>query len=216
MSVIDILGPVMVGPSSSHTLGALRIARFAYKFIGGMPEDVHFILHGSFAESAMGHGTDKALLAGVLGMREDDENIKNACEIAKKVGVRYSIEYGDLGDVHPNTVLMEIKKGGKIYRIMGSSIGGGEIRIVRINDVDCNISWEYNTLVLVMKDIPGALAHILKTITKNITNLYMRRVNALEGKAITIIETDEVIPKKDLKNVADCEYVYELFYIRRD
>jgi len=216
MAILDVLGPVMVGPSSSHTLGALRIARFAYKFSGGIPDKVRFTLHGSFAETHKGHGTDKALLAGILGMRADDERIKNAYEIADKLGVKYEFAQDDLGDVHPNTVLIETWRGEKEYRIMGSSIGGGKIRIFRIKDVECDIDWEYNTLVLVMRDTPGAMAKILKNITKNIANLYMRRVNAAENKAIGIIETDENLPKEDLRKVKDCEYVYELFYIPRD
>ncbi len=216
MAILDVLGPVMVGPSSSHTLGALRIARFAYKFSGGIPEKVKFTLHGSFAETHKGHGTDKALLAGILGMRADDERIKDAYKIADKLGVEYEFAQDDLGDVHPNTVLIETWKGGKSYNVMGSSIGGGEIRIVRIRDVECDIDWEYNTLVLVMKDKPGAMAGILKRITKNIANLYMRRVNAAENRAIGIIEIDENLPKEDLKRVGECDYVYELFYIPRD
>ena len=216
MAILDVLGPVMVGPSSSHTLGALRIARFAYKFSGGIPDKVRFTLHGSFAETHKGHGTDKALLAGILGMRADDERIKNAYEIADKLGVKYEFAQDDLGDVHPNTVLIETWRGEKEYRIMGSSIGGGKIRIIRIKDVECDIDWEYNTLVLVMRDTPGAMAKILKNITKNIANLYMRRINAAENKAIGIIETDENLPKEDLRKVKDCEYVYELFYIPRD
>ena len=216
MAILDVLGPVMVGPSSSHTLGALRIARFAYKFSGGIPDKVRFTLHGSFAETHKGHGTDKALLAGILGMRADNERIKDAYEIADKLGVKYEFTQDDLGDVHPNTVLIETWKGEKDYNVMGSSIGGGEIRIVRIKDVECNIGWEYNTLVLVTKDKPGAMARILKRITKNIANLYMRRVNAAENKAISIIEIDENLPKGDLKRVKECDYVYELFYIPRD
>jgi len=216
MAILEVLGPVMVGPSSSHTLGALRIARFAYKFSGGIPDKVRFTLHGSFAETHKGHGTDKALLAGILGMRADDERIKNAYEIADKLGVKYEFAQDDLGDVHPNTVLIETWKGEKNYNVMGSSIGGGNIRIIRIKDVECNIGWEYNTLVLVMKDKPGAMARILKRITKNIANLYMRRVNAAENRAIGIIETDENLPKEDLERVKECDYVYELFYIPRD
>ncbi len=216
MAILDVLGPVMVGPSSSHTLGALRIARFAYKFSGGIPEEVRFTLHGSFAETLKGHGTDKALLAGILGMRPNDERIKDAYEIADKLGVKYEFAQEDLGEVHPNTVLIETWKGGKIYNVMGSSIGGGEIKIVRIKDVECDIAWEYNTLVLVMKDKVGVMSKILKNITRNIVNLYMRRVNAAENIAIGIIETDENLPKEDLKKVKECDYVYELFYIPRD
>lgn len=216
MAILDVVGPVMVGPSSSHTLGALRIARFAYIFAGGVPDEVRFILHGSFAETHMGHGTDKALLAGIMGMLPDDENIKRAHEIAKERGLKYEILDGDLGEVHPNTVLIEMKRGERECSIMGSSIGAGEIRIVRINDVECNIGWEYNTIVIAMMDVKGSLAEVLKSITKNIANLYMRRVNAMENRAVGIIELDEDLPPEDLERLRKNRYVFEAYYIPRD
>ncbi len=113
MSLLDVVGPVMVGPSSSHTLGALRIARFVYKFAGSTPDEVEFVLHGSFAETGSGHGTYRALLAGIMGMRPDDERIRNALEIAGKISLHYRFTVEDLGDVHPNTILVRFVKDGR-------------------------------------------------------------------------------------------------------
>ncbi len=216
MSLLDVVGPVMVGPSSSHTLGALRIARFAYKFIGEMPESVNFVLHGSFAETWKGHGTDKALLAGIMGMHPWDERIREAYIIAKNSGLKYKFTFEDLGEVHPNTVLIDAAKNSKTYRIMGSSIGGGEIRIIMINNVSCEISWEYNTMLTVIRDVPGALERILRNLTVNISNLYLRRTNALGKIATVIIETDEEIPPDDRKKISENPCVMDCYYVRRD
>ncbi len=216
MSLLDVVGPVMVGPSSSHTLGALRIARFAYKFIGEMPESVNFVLHGSFADTWKGHGTDKALLAGIMGMHPWDERIREAHTIAKNRNLRYKFTFDDLGEVHPNTVLIDAVKNGKNYRIMGSSIGGGEIRITMINEVPCEISWEYNTMLVVIRDVPGSLEKILRDLSVNISNLYLRRTNALEKIATVIIETDEEVSLEDREKVSENSCVLECYYIRRD
>ncbi len=216
MSIREILGPVMVGPSSSHTLGALRIARFAYKFGGGVPDEVVFTLHGSFAETHRGHGTDRALIAGILGIKPDDERIKEALSIAKRKGLKYRIKDGDLGEVHPNTVLIYFKKDGKKYSIMGSSIGGGEIRIIKINDVNCGLEWEYNTVVITMKDVSGALAEVLRCIPQNIANLYMRRVNAVDKRAVALVEIDEPLSTYTFEKLKENRFVYEAYYIPRD
>ena len=216
MGLLDIIGPVMVGPSSSHTLGALRIARFAYKFMGGIPESVDFVLHGSFAETWKGHGTDKALLAGIMGMHPWDERIRDAHIIAKSKDLKYRFTFGDLGEVHPNTVLIEAIKEGRTYRVMGSSIGGGEIRIIEINDVSCDISWEYNTILVIIRDVQGSLEKILRNLSVNISNLYLRRTNAIAKIATVIIETDDEIPREDRDKIISNPCVRECYYIRRD
>ncbi len=216
MSIREILGPVMVGPSSSHTLGALRIARFAYKFGGGVPDEVVFVLHGSFAETHRGHGTDRALVAGIMGIKPDDEKIKKALIIAKRKGLKYEIKGSDLGEVHPNTVLINFKRNNKRYSIMGSSIGGGEIKIIKINDVNCELTWEHNTVVISMKDVSGALAEVLRCIPQNIANLYMRRVSAVNKRAVALVEIDEPLSTKIFEKLKKNRFVYEVYYIPRD
>ncbi|OQY09139.1 MAG: L-serine ammonia-lyase, iron-sulfur-dependent, subunit beta [Marinitoga sp. 4572_148] len=214
MSMLDVVGPVMVGPSSSHTLGALKIARFAYKLIEGKPDEVEFYLHGSFSQTYLGHGTDRALIAGVLGLKEDDYDIKNAYKLAEKNNLKYKFIKSDLGDVHPNTVLIRLKKGNKINEIQGASIGGGAIKITKINGVDCDLSGDYNTLIVVNKDIKGALGNILNIIQVNVANLYLKRTNILEGRALTILELDE--KPSNLNELENLECVIKYFYVGSD
>ncbi|AEH51936.1 L-serine ammonia-lyase, iron-sulfur-dependent subunit beta [Pseudothermotoga thermarum] len=211
MKLTEILGPVMIGPSSSHTLGAMRIARFVNKLLGYIPKKVEFILHGSFAKTGFGHGTDKALAAGMLGMNYDDERVKDAITIAKERGFDFRFFKKDLGDVHPNTVLIKVLD--TAQEIEGCSVGGGAIRITRINGVKCDISWEYDTLVILNKDKPGVLSRITTLIKANIANLYLRRISFLEEKALTIIELDGSVDISELKKL-DC--VLECYFVPRD
>ncbi|SHH46421.1 L-serine ammonia-lyase, iron-sulfur-dependent subunit beta [Thermosipho atlanticus] len=214
MNLLKVLGPVMVGPSSSHTLGALKIARFVYKLIGGVPDEVTFILHGSFSKTYKGHGTDRALLAGIIGLRQDNPEIKNAYEIAKNFGLKFHFKLEDLGDVHPNTVKIKVKRDNVFHEIEGSSIGGGDIKITFIDSVPCELSWDYDTLVIVNKDAPSALKSILATIKVNVANLYLRRINLLQEKALTIIELDE--PIENIEEIKSLPSVFECYFIRRD
>jgi L-serine dehydratase len=214
MSMLDVVGPVMVGPSSSHTLGALKIARFAYKLLGKIPEKVDFFLHGSFSTTYHGHGSDKALLAGIMGYREYDYEIRNAYEIAKRNKLVFNFIKADLGDVHPNTILIKISDNGKIYKIRGASIGGGSIEINEINGVQCSLNWNFDTLILVAEDRQGILEKMLKVIHVNIANLYLRRVGALNNKSVTILELDSKPDNFDeLKSIS---YIHEYYYIERD
>ncbi|KLO23158.1 MULTISPECIES: L-serine ammonia-lyase, iron-sulfur-dependent subunit beta [unclassified Marinitoga] len=214
MSMLDVVGPVMVGPSSSHTLGALKIARFAYKLFGEKPDNVEFFLHGSFSKTYLGHGTDRALIAGILGLREYDYEIKNAYDLAKRKNLKYKFIEADLGDVHPNTLLIRMKKGDKMNEVQGSSIGGGSIKITKINGVDCDLSGDYNTLIIVNKDVKGALENILKLIQVNVANLYLKRTNILEGRALTILELDE--KPTNFNELENLECVIKYFYVGSD
>ncbi len=214
MSLLDVVGPVMVGPSSSHTLGALKIARFMHKLINRIPQRVVFYLHGSFSETYLGHGTDKALLAGIMGLKEDDYAIKKAYELAEEKGLSFSFVKKDLGEVHPNTVMIEAQKDKTVNRIMGSSVGGGAIEIVNINGVSCNIRGDYHTLIVVNKDIRGALASILLTIKSNVANLYLKRTDILKKLALTIIELDE--EPQNLLELDTLDCVVKWFYVRSD
>jgi L-serine dehydratase len=214
MGMLDVVGPVMVGPSSSHTLGALKIARFVYKLINGIPDEVEFHLHGSFAQTYLGHGTDRALIAGVLGLREDDYEIKNAYDLANKKNLKFKFIKTDLGDVHPNTVLIRAKKNDRINEVQGVSIGGGAIKITKINGVDCDLSGDYNTLIIVNRDVKGALENILRVVHVNVANLYLKRTSILEGRSLTILELDEKPDNlEDLDNI-DC--VIKYFYVGSD
>lgn len=143
LGIFDIVGPIMIGPSSSHTAGSARIGFACSRLIKGTVKSVRFDLHGSFAKTYKGHGTDRALLAGVMGIREDSEDLRRAFEIAEERGISYHYQEADLGDVHPNTVRIFVTEtDGRTIELTGSSIGGGNIRIISINGVPLTISGE--------------------------------------------------------------------------
>lgn len=213
-SAFDILGPVMIGPSSSHTAGAARLGKIAQIIAGGSKtiEKVNFILHGSFSKTYKGHGTDKALVAGILGMDPWDSRIRNSFELAKNDDLKFEFTGMDLGDVHPNTVKFVIdKKDNTKIEIMGSSIGGGNIKIIEINGQSMDFSGSYPTLIIYHKDIPGMISKISTIIYQSNINIAFLKVYR-SGKGVSasmIFETDNVVPDelineiKLLKNVKD-------------
>ena len=160
-SIFDVMGPIMIGPSSSHTAGAARIGRLAKKICGKDFTKVVFHLHGSFAKTYMGHGTDKALVAGALGMLPDDENLRDSFEIAKKRNVNYSFEEVDLGDVHPNSVKVEMfYEDGRVSYVIGSSIGGGNIKIIDIDGLKIDFTNAFPTLILKYNEQKGIISFV--------------------------------------------------------
>ncbi len=160
-TLFDVIGPVMIGPSSSHTAGAVRIGYLAGKIFGERPDKVTFRLYNSFAKTGRGHGTDKGLLGGVLGYDVDNENIKNACNEADKLGISYNFEYREDYTRHPNSVdiILENSSIGKMT-ISGISAGAGEVAITRINGYKFNINGDYDTLILIYKDKPGMIYRV--------------------------------------------------------
>lgn len=199
LSVFDIIGPNMIGPSSSHTAGALKIAKVAYQLAPIPLKKVTFILYGSFAKTYRGHGTDRALVAGMLGMNEEDERIKDAFEHAKVNGLHYEFEIGDDTHIkHPNTVdiKMEDDRGNNVT-ITGSSIGGGAISIDKVNNMEVFFNGEYHTLIISHQDKAGVAGYITKALGDYDINIaYMRIYREQKGKlASTIIEADEPICK---------------------
>ncbi|WP_041078064.1 L-serine ammonia-lyase, iron-sulfur-dependent subunit beta [Thermotoga caldifontis] len=213
MGLLQVLGPVMVGPSSSHTLGAMRIARFARKFSSSLPREVVFLLHGSFAKTADGHGTKKALLAGILDLDYDDERIVESYELARRLGLKFSFESVDLRDVHPNTVRIRFLSD-EWHEIEGCSIGGGSIKITRVDEVECELGWNYDTLIILNKDEPGALMKILSCIEANIANLYLRRINMLQQLAVAILELDE--SRYDAEKLGKLDVVLKHYFVPKD
>ncbi len=213
MSLSDVCGPVMIGPSSSHTLGALRIARFVHNLLGRTPEKVHFHLHASFARTYRGHGTDRALLGGIMGLNEDDPSVRDALTSAKANGLEFAFQPDDLGETHPNTVRIEAWFGSLYQDVWGASIGAGMIRITRINGVECLLSAMYPTLIIINRDTPRALGKILECIEINVANLYLRRINKLMNTALTIAELDEPFSPIKLHHLASLDVVEEAHYV---
>ncbi len=219
MNLFDILGPVMVGPSSSHTAGAARIGRMARTLLGEEPAEVKFHLHGSFAESGRGHGTDRALIAGLLDMKPDDLRIPNAFEEAEKAGLKYSFDRVDLRDAHPNTVVVETTgKSGKKLELEASSVGGGRIRVNKLNGVEVDFTGEYNTLIIQNKDENGVVAAvttILNQLRINVANMSLCR-SRRGGDALMVIETDQHIKPHQVMFMADLEGVLSVTYYDKE
>ncbi len=196
--LFGILGPSMIGPSSSHTAGAVRIGRMCRSVARGDIAAATFFLHGSFAQTYKGHGTDRALVGGLLGMNTDDERIINSLELAKKENMKIQFLPTNLGNYHPNTVRAEmVNKNGDTCNLIASSIGGGEIQIISVNGFPANISGIYDALIIRHMDKVGMISKIAALFEKNklnIVSLYNNRES--KGKiAITIIEIDGDVPE---------------------
>ena len=163
IGVFDILGPIMIGPSSSHTAGAARLGKIARSIAGEDIEEVTFMLHGSFAKTYRGHGTDRALVAGILGMEPSDERLRNSLDIAKEKNIKFLFKEADLGDVHPNTVKFIMRTVNDNYcEVMGSSIGGGSIQVIEVNDNEVDFTGIYETLIVTHKDVPGVINSVTR------------------------------------------------------
>ncbi|WIF94217.1 L-serine ammonia-lyase, iron-sulfur-dependent subunit beta [Caminicella sporogenes] len=216
-SAFEVIGPKMVGPSSSHTAGAARIGRLAGKLCDFNARKVKFLLHGSFAKTYKGHGTDRALMAGILGMKESDEKLKNSLQIAKQKGIEYEFVEADLGEVHPNTVKIIIEKSdSSIVELMGSSIGGGSIKIIEINGLKLEFTGQYPTLITRHIDHPGIIANITKILAQNNINIaYMSVYRQDKGKdAFMVIESDDVLDMDLLKIIkSSVKSVKDVFII---
>ncbi|MDI9497387.1 MAG: L-serine ammonia-lyase, iron-sulfur-dependent, subunit alpha [Bacillota bacterium] len=202
ISVFDVIGPIMIGPSSSHTAGALRIARVAASLLAEPLAAVRCRLYGSFASTGSGHGTDRALLAGALGFGADDPRIRDSYRYAAEQGVRVSMEpvsltERELAEMHPNTVDIQLEdRGGTGVSVRGISTGGGRILITRVNGVEVEISGLYNTLVIRNQDRPGVISAMTGILAEHGINIaYMRIYREDRGAmAWAIIETDEAVP----------------------
>ena len=156
VSLLDIIGPVMVGPSSSHTAGACRLGLLARCLVGGTPERARVELHGSFARTGEGHGTDKAIVGGLMGFRPDDERIRDALGIAEREGLDYRFEKTTLGDeteIHPNTVRVTVERGDRSSVMVGSSLGAGRVLDTQIDGYPVEVTGNLHTVVLVAEDI---------------------------------------------------------------
>lgn len=217
-SVFDIAGPIMTGPSSSHTAGAVKIGQIARAIFDKTPEKVTFILHGSFATVYKGHATDKALLAGIMKFKTSDPEIKDAFKIAKEKGIKFEVKTGDLGiGFHPNSVKIILEAPGrKKMEIIGSSIGGGEVEIKRINEFDVDIkgiAGRYFTLIVGHRNAKGVIAEITQRIAeKNITiaSMQSERISA-GGKALTILNLDSPMT---LKDILEMEKIPNIYFVR--
>jgi L-serine dehydratase len=196
VSLLDIIGPVMVGPSSSHTAGACRIGLFARALLGGQPERARIELHGSFARTGQGHGTDRAIAGGLLGFRPDDERLRDSLELAAAAGLRLEFENTRLrGDHHPNTTRITAWHEEREVAVVGSSVGAGRIVITAIDGYPVDITGTLPTLVIVAADQPGAVAAITAALAREGGNIATIKVSRRQkgGNAIHVYELDEPV-----------------------
>lgn len=198
ISVFDVLGPNMVGPSSSHTAGAVAIANVAHKLLAPPLKKVDFTLYGSFAKTYQGHGTDRALLGGIMGFSTDDLRIRDSFRIAHERGLTFSFIPNETEtDIHPNTVDIRMENAaGQVMTVRGESLGGGKMHIVRINGVHVDFSGEYASVVVIQQDKPGVVAHLTKVLSdRNVNIAFMRLFREGKGDtAYSIIESDGTLP----------------------
>lgn len=196
MNVFDIIGPIMIGPSSSHTAGAVKLGNIAVAILGENAVNAHITLYGSFAKTYKGHGTDKALIAGIMGMLPQDEKIRFAPTLAEENGLIVTFEISDDSEDHPNTAKILLNSANnKEIAIKGASVGGGNILVTEINGLPVKISGQYNTFVVLHKDTPGTIADVtdlLASLGFNICNFRLFRIEK-GGDAIMTIEIDGAI-----------------------
>lgn len=205
MDIFELVGPIMVGPSSSHTAGAARIGLVGRKLLNEEPVKAEIFLHGSFAATYKGHGTDKALIAGIMGMSADDERIPRSLELACQRGLEYSVSCVELRNAHPNSVLLKLtgQSGGRI-EMTAASVGGGRIEVRNIGGMELSFSAEHPTLIIKNEDQPGSVADVSRVLAELKINIGTFQVNRSSrgGEAIMIIECDEPISADTVERIA--------------
>lgn len=218
ISLFEVIGPNMVGPSSSHTAGAVSMALLARKLFPAEIKKVEFTLYGSFAKTYRGHGTDRALLGGIMGFETDDLRIRDSLSIAKERNLDYHFSIGqDTGEEHPNTADIDMTgvNGERLF-VRGVSIGGGKVKIVRLNQIDVDFTGEYSTLIISQTDRPGVVAHITKVLSKREVNIaFMRLFREEKGaKAFTVVESDERIPDEVVERIRENPLVSDVMLVQ--
>lgn len=197
MNIFDIVGPVMVGPSSSHTAGAVRIGFVSRKLLGEPVKKVQLLLYGSFLATGKGHGTDRALVAGLLGMLPDDERVPFSFEEAQKLEMEFCFGEANLKEAHPNSVLLKLEGVfGKKLEIIAASLGGGRMKICKIDGYEANFCAEYPTLIVQNLDQPGCVATVTTMLSElgiNIATLQLYR-DSRGGDAVMVVECDREVP----------------------
>lgn len=215
-SIFDMIGPVMIGPSSSHTAGVVRIGRVARRILGGQPEETKITFYNSFARTYEGHGSDRAILAGLMDYKTDDERIRLALDLAKEQNLMYSFKsVGNASTLHPNTVKLELKKGDRKIEVIGESLGGGVINIASLGGFTANFSAALHTLIIKAQDVPGSIAFISSVLAYDNCNIASMSVSR-KGKndlACLVIEMDSGIQPIVKQYLEHLDWVTEVIYI---
>ena len=216
MNVFDIIGPVMIGPSSSHTAGAVRLGRVAWKLLEDEPAKAGIELSGSFAQTYRGHGTDKALVAGIMGFYSDDERIRRSLVIVREEGIEVSLTEADIPGAHPNTARIRLTGlGGRTVSVQGASVGGGSILITGVNGMAVSFTGQYDTLLILHQDKPGAIAAVTNFMASsgvNIGNFRLSREHR-GGEALMTIEVDGEVSQELIDSLRAIQVVEQAILI---
>jgi L-serine dehydratase len=215
-SVFDMIGPIMIGPSSSHTAGVVRIARAAIRVLGGIPEEAAITFYNSFAKTYEGHGSDRAIIGGLMDFKTDDARIKNSLELAKEKQLHYTFKsIGNSSIHHPNTIRLQLKKGDRSVEIVGESLGGGVINISEVDGFVANFSAQNHTIIIKADDVAGAIAFIASVLAQEKINIATMSVSR-KGKhdiACHVIEMDSGIQDITRQYLMSLPWINQLIYI---
>lgn len=216
MNSFDIIGPVMVGPYSSHTAGAVKIGNIARKLLGAPVKKADIFFHGSFLATGKGHGTDRALIAGLLGFPVDDSRIPDSFHYAREAGMEYVMSGIDLGDVHPNTVRLHLwGDEGRNMKVTAASVGGGAIKVTEIDGLPANFSGDYPTLIVNNLDQPGHVTEITSMLSHksiNIATMQLYR-SSKGGTAVIVLECDQEVPENAIRWLSHLEGILKVTYL---
>ena len=216
MNLFDIVGPVMVGPSSSHTAGAVRIGRIGWRLLNEPVAKAEIYLHGSFLATGKGHGTDRALVAGLLGLTADDGRIPDSFALAKERGMEYSFAGIELRDAHPNSALMKLTGAkGRRLEVIAASLGGGRIRVCEIDGLEANFCGDYPTLIVRNQDQPGHVAEVTSMLSHKSVNIATMQLyrDKRGGSAVLVVECDKEVPKEGIRWLEKLEGIYKVTYL---
>jgi L-serine dehydratase len=215
-SVFDMIGPVMIGPSSSHTAGVVRIARAALKLLGGIPEEAEITFYNSFARTYEGHGSDRAIIAGLLDFKTDDVRIKDSLSLAEKQGLVYRFKsIGNASTLHPNTIRLNLRKGEKLIEVVGESRGGGMINIAEVDGFKADFSANLHTIIITASDTKGSIAFIASVLAHDDCNIATMSVSrkGRNDMACLVIEMDSGIKPVTLSYLQSLSWVNQITYI---
>ncbi len=211
-----MIGPVMIGPSSSHTAGVVRIGLAAHKVLGGIPDDAEITFYNSFARTYEGHGSDRAILGGLMGFKTDDKRLKESIELASQSGLIYHFKsVGNASTLHPNSVKVKIRKGDTSIEVLGESLGGGVINIAEINGFKANFSANLHTVIITAEDVKGSVAFIADVLAHDDCNIATMSVSR-RGKfdlACLVFEMDSGLKPVTLEYLRSLSWVQEIIYI---
>lgn len=215
-SVFDMIGPIMIGPSSSHTAGVVRIARAAVKLLGGIPDYAEITFYNSFASTYEGHNSDRAIIAGLMDFKTDDKRIKESLDLAKESGLVYTFKsVGNASTLHPNTIKLVLKKGDHGIEVIGESRGGGMINIAEVNGFKADFTTNLHTVIITAEDVKGSIAFLANVLAHDDCNIATMSVSR-KGKndlACLVIEMDSGLKAVTLAYIKSLSWIKEVNYI---